>query len=85
MTIETISNKIDNLDYTLRELARAVSQSNQSTFISVVSVLIVFAIAIIISQAVYIKIIKKMQKQLIQQNTEIEKLKGQISKEEISQ
>ncbi len=82
MSLETISNKIDNLDYTLKELAEAVNSTNEATFVSIIVILTIFAVAIIASQAIYIKIIKKMQKQLINQNSEIQELKKQISDEE---
>lgn len=75
MTIETVINKIDNLDHTLRELAKAVSESNHTTLLFITITLTIFAVAIIASQAIYIKIIKKMQKQLLQQSKEIEDLR----------
>ena len=78
MTVETISEKINNIDYTLQELVKAINKANQETINYVILALTVFAVAIIVSQFIYIAFLKKMQKQLVKQNEEIKELKEKI-------
>ncbi|MBR2388088.1 MAG: hypothetical protein IKB02_04900 [Clostridia bacterium] len=75
MTIETISNKIDNLDYTLKEMITAINKANQTTITYVIIALIAITVAVIISQIFFVKYLKKLQKQIVEQKIEIEKLK----------
>ncbi len=75
MNLETISNKIDNLDYTLKEIVEAINQTKNVTITNVIIALTAIAAAIIISQMFFVKYLKKMQKQITDQNKEIEKLK----------
>lgn len=75
MNIETVGNKIDNLDYTLKELVNAINQTNKATITSVLVILTAMAIAIIISNVFFIKYLKKLQKQVMEQGDEIKKLK----------
>ena len=75
MTVETISEKINNIDYTLQELVKAINKANQETINYVILTLAIFAVAVIVSQFIYIAFLKKMQKQLEKQNEEIKVLK----------
>ena len=78
MTVETISEKINNIDYTLQELVKAINKANQETINYVILTLAIFAVAVIVSQFIYIAFLKKMQKQLVKQNEEIKELKEKI-------
>ena len=75
MTIETISNKIDNLDYTLKEIVEAINKTNNATITYIIITLTAIAAAVIVSQIFFAKYLKRLQKQIINQNKEIEKLK----------
>ena len=79
MTLETIANKINNLDYTLEELVRAINKSNDTTITYILVTLIAIAGAIIISQCFFVKYLKRLQKKILEQDIEIKKLKEEKS------
>ena len=82
MTLETISNKIDNLDYTLEELVRAINKSNDTTITYILVTLIAIAGAIIISQCFFVKYLKRLQNKILEQDAEIKKLKEEKTEPE---
>ena len=82
MTLETISNKIDNLDNTLEELVRAINKSNDTTITYILVTLIAIAGAIIISQCFFVKYLKRLQNKILEQDAEIKKLKEEKTEPE---